>query len=79
MINEQYEFMNNRMKELELSFDKDNLTSLFGMIDLYGELQDTTFHDLSNAIELWIDQYSNTEVLEYIHRKNDSYYNNLVH
>ena len=66
------------MSELELRFDNDKLTVLKGMIDLYGNLKNTNFHDIADAIELWIDAYPEKELLFYIKNKNDCHYNSLV-
>jgi hypothetical protein len=66
------------MTELEFNFDNNKLDTLKSMIDLYDKLRDTNFHDIADAIELWIDAYSEKELLDYLKNKNDNYYNNLI-
>ncbi|MDR2905773.1 MAG: hypothetical protein LBU73_07460 [Helicobacteraceae bacterium] len=66
------------MSLLEERFENNELDALKAMIDLYGKLKDTNFHNLADSIELWIDAYPKKELLQYITDKDDSYYNVLI-
>jgi hypothetical protein len=66
------------MSELESKFDNNKLATLRDMIDLYGKLKDTYFHDIADSIELWIDGYPKKELLDYLKNKEDNYYNTLI-
>jgi hypothetical protein len=67
-----------KMSDYESRFENDSLSSLKNMIDLYGKLKHTSFHDIANAVELWIDAYPDKRLLEYIKEKNDNYCNRLA-
>jgi len=78
MLDEQYELLRSQMRELESVFDEDRLSALCGMVDLFGKLRDTNYHDIADSIELWVGHFPEAELLEYIAEKNDSYFDVLV-
>lgn len=68
-----------RMSDYESKFDTDSLFSLKKMVDLYFDLKGTNFHDIADAIELWIDAYPDKGLLDYIKNKKDNeYFHTLV-
>lgn len=57
------------LENCELEFLTNEESAIFKMIDLYEELHDTNYHDLSNSIELWISENPKENILEYIRLK----------
>lgn len=57
------------MKELtkyEDNYDIDPFDSLKKMVDLYDLIKKTNFHDIGDRIELWLDEYGDENIIEYI-------------
>ena len=78
MLDEQYELLKSQMRELESVFNENKLSALYGMIDLYGKLRGTNYHNIADSIGLWVGHFPEAELLKYIAEKNDSYYDVLA-
>lgn len=70
----------NKMEEYEAIFNNgQEQDALYKMIDLYAEIVDTTvFHDIVDSIEIWLSKYADTNLINYIHRKNYKNLNRLI-
>ena len=70
------EFYNFCMKELtksENNYDIDPFDSLKKMVDLYDLIKKTNFHDIGDRIELWLDEYGDENIIEYIKNTKNPY------
>ena len=70
------EFYNFYMKELtkyENNYDIDPFDSLKKMVDLYDLIKKTNFHDIGDRIELWLDEYGDENIIEYIKNTKNPY------
>ena len=64
------------MKELtkyEDNYDIDPFDSLKEMVDLYDLIKKTNFHDIGDRIELWLDEYGDENIIEYIKNTKNPY------
>jgi hypothetical protein len=64
------------MKELtkyEDNYDIDPFDSLKKMVDLYDLIKRTNFHDIGDRIELWLDEYGDENIIEYIKNTKNPY------
>jgi hypothetical protein len=64
------------MKELtkyEDNYDIDPFDSLKKMVDLYDLIKKTNFHDIGDRIELWLDEYGDENIIEYIKNTKNPY------
>jgi len=64
------------MKELtkyENNYDIDPFDSLKKMVDLYDLIKKTNFHDIGDRIELWLDEYGDENIIEYIKNTKNPY------
>lgn len=64
-----YNQFKQKLEDCESEFLITEETALFKMLDLYEELHDTNYHDLSDSIELWISENPKEFILEYIKSK----------
>ena len=64
-----YKIYKHFLKKYENIFYVDGYKALKKMVNLYIKINHTCFHDLADAIELWIYHYGNNMVLEYIQNK----------
>jgi hypothetical protein len=74
----EYEDFKQSLQQFEAEFELDNVQSLNNMVNLYLDLYTTNYHDLLDSIELWISQYGNEEIKNYIQQKNDNKLNGLL-
>ena len=71
-----HEFYNFCVKELtkyEDNYDIDPFDSLKKMVDLYDLIKKTNFHDIGDRIELWLDEYGDENIIEYIKNTKNPY------
>lgn len=66
-----YEEFNAKMKQLEKLFQSDPDKALKGMIDFYPEASKTTYHDIGDAIGLWMQNEMKQSVREYLVEKTE--------
>jgi len=67
-----YKIYSHFLKKYENTFYVDSHKALKKMVNLYIKLNHTCFHDLSDAIELWMYHYGNNMILDYIQNKRDN-------
>ena len=60
------------LKKYENTFYEDSNKTLKKMVNLYVKLNQTCFHDLAEAIELWMYNYGDNMILEYIQNKKNN-------
>ena len=66
-----YEEFDAKMKHLEKLFQSDPDKALKGMIDFYLEASKTTYHDIGDAIGLWMQNEMKQSVREYLVEKTE--------
>ena len=67
-----YKVYRHFLKKYENTFCVDCHKALKKMVNLYVKLNSTCFHDLADAIELWIYHYGDNMILEYIQKKRNN-------
>jgi len=66
-----YKIYKHYLKKYENILYLDGYKALKKMANLYVKINHTCFHDLVDAIELWMYHYGNIMILEYIQNKKD--------
>jgi hypothetical protein len=66
-----YTVCRDELRECEQDFENNPDVALIKMAELYCRLYDTTYHDLFDSIELWINHYGNRKLLDYIVENNN--------
>ena len=71
--NEFYNFFMKELTKYEDNYDIDPFDSLKKMVDLYDLIKKTNFHDIGDRIELWLDEYGDENIIEYIKNTKNPY------
>ena len=71
--NEFYIFCMKELTKYEDNYDIDPFDSLKKMVDLYDLIKKTNFHDIGDRIELWLDEYGDENIIEYIKNTKNPY------
>ena len=71
--NEFYNFCMKELTKYENNYDIDPFDSLKKMVDLYDLIKKTNFHDIGDRIELWLDEYGDENIIEYIKNTKNPY------
>ena len=68
-----YDKATNLLFEYEKLYFTSPDEALKKMVDLYDLIKKTNFHDIGDRIELWLDEYGDKNIIEYIKNTKNPY------
>ena len=73
-----YEELKQQLQNYEKEFENDKESALKKIVDLYEKLIGTNYHDISDAIYLWVYENPSKQILKYILSKEKSLYDDMI-
>ena len=73
-----YDELKQQLQDYEREFKNNKESTLEKIVDLYEKLIGTNYHDISDAIYLWVYENANEQILKYIISKKQSLYDDMI-